>query len=84
MTSSYLIRFFKKVVYYVDPSKAVVLYCSYFLCYVSRIVIMLNGHLFGKELFIRLLITVRVFRGRWPIFVCVLLSLLVLRVGCGM
>ena len=36
----------------------------------------------GKELFIRL--TVRVFRGRWSNFVCVLLSLLVLRVGCGM
>ena len=25
-----------------------------------------------------------VFRGRWSNFVCVLLSLLVLRVGCGM
>ena len=36
----------------------------------------------GKELFIRL--TIRVFHGRWSNFVCVLLSLLVLRVGCGM
>ena len=42
----------------------------------------LNDHLFGKELFIRL--TVRVIRGRSSNFVCVLLSLLVLRVGCGM
>ena len=38
--------------------------------------------LFRKELFIRL--TVRVFRGRWSNFVCFLLSLLVLRVRCGM
>ena len=38
--------------------------------------------LFGKELFIRL--TVRVFRGCLSNFVCVLLSFLVLRVGCGM
>ena len=37
--------------------------------------------MFGKELFIQL--TVRVFRGRWSNFVCVLLSLLVLRVGVG-
>ena len=29
-------------------------------------------------------LTVRVFRGRWSNFVCVLLSLLVLKVGCGM
>ena len=29
-------------------------------------------------------LTVRVFRGRWSNIVCVLLSLLVLRVGCGM
>ena len=42
----------------------------------------LNDHLFGKELFIRL--TVRVFCGCWSTFVCVLLSLLVLRVGFGM
>ena len=34
-----------------------------------------------KELFIRL--TVRVFRGRWSNFVCVLLSLMVLNAGCG-
>ena len=38
-------------------------------------------HLLGKELFIRF--TVRVFRDRLSNFVCVLLSLLVLRVGCG-
>ena len=42
----------------------------------------LNDHLFGKELFIRF--TLRVFRERLLVFVCVLLSLLVLRVGCGM
>ena len=41
-----------------------------------------TDHLFGKELFIRL--TVRVFRGRWSNFVYFLLSLLLLRVGCGM
>ena len=41
----------------------------------------LNDHLFGKELFIRF--TVRVFRERLSNFVCVL-SLLVLREGCGM
>ena len=35
----------------------------------------------GKELFS---LSVRVFRGHWSNFVCVLLSLLVLRVGCGM
>ena len=35
----------------------------------------------GKELFIRL--TVRVSRGSWSNFVCVL-SLLILKVGCGM
>ena len=42
----------------------------------------LNDNLFGKELFIRF--NVRVFRRRWSNFACVLLSLLVLRVGCGM
>ena len=42
----------------------------------------IDDHLFGKKLFIRF--TVRAFRGRWSNFVCVLLSLLVLRVGCGM
>ena len=36
----------------------------------------------GKGLFIRF--TVSVFRGRLSNFVCVLLSLLVLRVGCGL
>ena len=41
-----------------------------------------KDHLFGKKLFLRL--TVRVFPGRWSNFVCVLLSLLVLRMGCGM
>ena len=41
-----------------------------------------NDHMFGKRLFIRF--TVRVFRGRLSNFMCVLLSLLVLRVGCGM
>ena len=41
----------------------------------------LHDHLFGKELFI--LFTVPVFRDCLSIFVCVLLSLLVLRVGCG-
>ena len=40
-----------------------------------------NDHLFGKELLIRL--TVRVFRGRLSNFICVL-SLLVLRIGCGL
>ena len=39
-------------------------------------------HMFGKEPFIRL--TVRVFRGRWSNFERVLLSLLILRVDCGM
>ena len=39
-------------------------------------------YLLGKELFIRL--TVRVFSGRWSNFVSVLLSLLILRVGCEM
>ena len=38
-------------------------------------------HLFGKELFIRF--TVRVFREQLSIFMCVLPSVLVLRVGCG-
>ena len=38
--------------------------------------------LFGKELFFRF--TVRVFREHLSIFVCVLLSLLIMRVGCGM
>ena len=42
----------------------------------------LPGLLFGKELFIRFL--VRVFRGHLSNFECVLLSLLVLRVECGM
>ena len=37
-------------------------------------------HLFGKELFIRL--TVHVLRERSSIFMCVLLFLSVLRVGC--
>ena len=37
---------------------------------------------FGKELIIQF--TVRVFRGRLSNFVCVLLFLLVLRVGCGL
>ena len=37
-------------------------------------------HLFGKELFIRF--TVPVFRERLSIFLCGLLSLLVLRAGC--
>ena len=41
----------------------------------------LNDRLFGKELFIRY--SVRVFRERLSILVCVLLSLLVMRVGCG-
>ena len=36
----------------------------------------------GKS--VHLVITVRVFRGRSSNFVCVLVSLLVLRVGCGM
>ena len=36
----------------------------------------------GEKLFIRF--TVRVFRGRLSNFVCVLLSLLVFSVGCGM
>ena len=38
--------------------------------------------MFEKDLYIRF--TVRVFRGRWSNYACVLLSLLVLRVGCGM
>ena len=38
--------------------------------------------LFGKELFIRF--SVRAFRGRLSNFVCILLSLLALRVGFGM
>ena len=38
-------------------------------------------HLFGKELFIRF--AIRVFRERLLIFVYALLSLLVLRVECG-
>ena len=42
---------------------------------------LLNDHLFVKELFIRF--TVHVFRGRLSDFVCVFLSLLVLRGGCG-
>ena len=41
----------------------------------------LNDHLFGKELFVGQLYVS--FRGRLSNFVCVLLSLLVLRVGCG-
>ena len=42
----------------------------------------LNDHLFGKELFIWF--PVRVFQECLSNFVCVLLALLVLRVGCGM
>ena len=42
----------------------------------------LNDHLFGKEQFIQF--TVHVFHGHLSNFVCVLLSILVLRVGCGM
>ena len=38
-------------------------------------------HLFGKELFIRF--TMCVFRGHLSNFMCFLLSILVLRVGCG-
>ena len=45
-------------------------------------VMSLNDQLFGKELFIRF--TVRVFRGRLSNLMCVLLSLYVLRVGCGL
>ena len=41
----------------------------------------LHDHLFGKELFIRF--TMRVFHDCLSIFVCVLLSLLVLRMGYG-
>ena len=44
-------------------------------------IMQLNDHLFGRELFIRF--TVHVFRGRLSDFVCVLLSLLVLRVESG-
>ena len=42
----------------------------------------LNDSLFGKELFIP--VTVRFFRKCLSIFMCVLLSLLVFRVACGM
>ena len=41
----------------------------------------LNDHLFEKELFLRY--TLRVVRERLTIFVGVLLSLLFLKVGCG-
>ena len=50
-------------------------------CYILCLYVYGLKH-YGKELFIRL--TVCVFHGRLSNFVCVLLSLLVMRVGCGM
>ena len=44
--------------------------------------LVLSDHLFGEELFIWF--TVHVFRGRLSNFVYVLLSLLVLRISCGL
>ena len=48
-----------------------------FVCYLTQ------KYLF-KYYLLFILLTVLVFRERWSNVVCVLLSLLVLRVGCGM